>query len=61
MTYFLFIFDSPTQIVFVILIIALLFGASRLPQLAKSLGQTRAMAAGLTDHVWTVSESLQQS
>src|SRR5438034_11110762 len=41
MTYFLFIFDSPTQIVFVILIIALLFGASRLPQLAKSLGQTR--------------------
>jgi len=41
MTHFLFIFDSPTQIVFVILIIALLFGASRLPQLAKSLGQTR--------------------
>ena len=37
----LFIFDSPTQIIFVILIIALLFGAGRLPQLAKSLGQTR--------------------
>ena len=37
----LFIFDSPTQIIFVILIIALLFGAGRLPQLAKSLGQSR--------------------
>lgn len=37
----LFIFDSPTQIIFVILIVALLFGAGRLPQLAKSLGQTR--------------------
>ncbi len=41
MTYFLFIFDSPTQIIFVIAIVFLLFGASRLPQLAKSLGQTR--------------------
>ena len=41
MTYFLFIFDSPTQIIFVVAIIFLLFGASRLPQLAKSLGQTR--------------------
>lgn len=37
----LFIFDSPTQIIFVVLIIALLFGAGRLPQLAKSLGQSR--------------------
>jgi sec-independent protein translocase protein TatA len=37
----LFIFDSPTQIIFVILVIALLFGAGRLPQLAKSLGQSR--------------------
>jgi sec-independent protein translocase protein TatA len=37
----LFNFDSPTQIIFVVLIIALLFGAGRLPQLAKSLGQSR--------------------
>src|SRR5690242_2161086 len=37
----LFIFDSPTQIVFVVLIIFLLFGASRLPELAKSLGQSK--------------------
>jgi sec-independent protein translocase protein TatA len=37
----LFIFDSPTQIIFVVLIIALLFGAGRLPQLAKSLGQSK--------------------
>lgn len=38
---FLFIFDSPMQIAFVVGIIVLLFGAGRLPQLAKSLGQTR--------------------
>lgn len=37
----LFIFDSPTQIIFVALIVFLLFGASRLPELAKSLGQSR--------------------
>ena len=37
----LFIFDSPTQIVFVIGIVVLLFGAGRLPQLAKSIGQSR--------------------
>ena len=37
----LFIFDSPTQIIFVVVIIVLLFGAGRLPQLAKSLGQSR--------------------
>ena len=37
----LFIFDSPTQIIFVIGIVVLLFGAGRLPQLAKSLGQSR--------------------
>jgi sec-independent protein translocase protein TatA len=37
----LFIFDSPTQIIFVVIIIMLLFGAGRLPQLAKSLGQSR--------------------
>ena len=38
---FLFIFDSPVQIVFVALIVFMLFGASRLPELAKSLGQSR--------------------
>jgi sec-independent protein translocase protein TatA len=37
----LFIFDSPTQIIFVVVIIMLLFGAGRLPQLAKSLGQSK--------------------
>lgn len=36
-----FIFDSPMQIAFVVGIIVLLFGAGRLPQLAKSIGQTR--------------------
>jgi sec-independent protein translocase protein TatA len=46
----LFIFDSPTQIIFVVLIVALLFGAGRLPQLAKSLGQTRkAFKEGLRE------------
>ena len=38
---FSFIFDSPVQIVFVALIVFMLFGASRLPELAKSLGQSR--------------------
>lgn len=37
----LFIFDSPTQILFVVAIVFLLFGSTKLPQLAKSLGQTR--------------------
>jgi len=37
----LFIFDSPVQIAVVVGIIVLLFGAGRLPQLAKSLGQSR--------------------
>src|SRR5947208_3646921 len=37
----LFIFDSPTQIIFVVVVIMLLFGAGRLPQLAKSLGQSK--------------------
>ncbi len=46
----LFIFDSPTQIIFVAAIIFLLFGASRLPQLAKSLGQTqKAFKDGLRE------------
>jgi TatA/E family protein of Tat protein translocase len=38
---FLFIIESPAIIFFVGAIIFLVFGASRLPQLAKSLGQTR--------------------
>ena len=38
---FLFIFDSPVQIGLVVLAIVLLFGSSKLPQLAKSLGQSR--------------------
>ena len=38
---FLFIFDSPVQIALVVGVIVLLFGAGRLPQLAKSLGQSR--------------------
>lgn len=37
----LFIFDSPTQIIFVVAIIFLLFGSTKLPQLAKSIGQTQ--------------------
>lgn len=32
---------GPTEILLIVLAIFLLFGASRLPQLAKSLGQTR--------------------
>ena len=48
--FMLFIFDSPTQIIFVLAIIFLLFGASRLPQLAKSLGQTqKAFKDGLRE------------
>lgn len=37
----LFIFDSPIQWVVVIAAISLLFGANKLPQLARSLGQAR--------------------
>ena len=46
----LFIFDSPTQIIFVVLVLVLLFGAGRLPQLAKSLGQSKkAFKEGLRE------------
>jgi TatA/E family protein of Tat protein translocase len=38
---FLFVFESPTLIVFVVIAALLLFGSSKLPQLAKSLGQSR--------------------
>ena len=41
MSMFLFIFNSPQEWILVILVVFLLFGATRLPQLAKSLGQTR--------------------
>lgn len=41
MTFLLFIFDSPIQWVVVIAAVALLFGANKLPELAKSLGQAR--------------------
>lgn len=37
----LFIFDSPTQWVLVIAVFALLFGANKLPELAKSIGQAK--------------------
>ena len=43
-------FDSPWQIMVVILIALLLFGSSRLPQLAKSLAQSkRAFKEGLEE------------
>ncbi len=34
-------FDSPVQIAMVVGVIFLIFGAGKLPQLAKSLGQSR--------------------
>ena len=37
----LFMFDSPVQIALVIGVIVLIFGAGKLPQLAKSIGQSR--------------------
>lgn len=46
----LFIFDSPVQIALVIGVVVLLFGAGRLPQLAKSLGQSkRAFREGMRE------------
>ncbi len=41
MTLLLFIFDSPLQWLIVIAAFVLLFGANKLPELAKSLGQAR--------------------
>ena len=38
---FLFMFDSPVQIALVVGVIVLIFGAGKLPQLAKSIGQSR--------------------
>jgi len=41
---------GPTELVVIVLIILLLFGATRLPQLAKSLGQSkRAFKEGLDE------------
>ena len=34
-------FDSPMQIMLVVGVVFLLFGSAKLPQLAKSIGQTR--------------------
>ena len=46
----LFMFDSPIQIAMVIGVVVLLFGAGKLPQLAKSLGQSRkAFKEGLRE------------
>ena len=39
--FFLFMFDSPVQIAMVVGVVVLIFGAGKLPQLAKSLGQSR--------------------
>ncbi len=41
LTTILFIFSSPQEWILVIVAVFLLFGTSRLPQLAKSIGQTR--------------------
>jgi TatA/E family protein of Tat protein translocase len=35
------LFESPTIIIFVVVIAFLLFGSAKLPQLAKSLGQSK--------------------
>ena len=41
MQFFIFMFDSPVQIALVAGVIMLIFGAGKLPQLAKSLGQSK--------------------
>ena len=41
---------GPTEIIVIVLAIVLLFGATKLPQLAKALGQSkRAFKEGLDD------------
>jgi len=41
---------GPTELVVIVLVIVLLFGATKLPQLAKSLGQSkRAFREGLDE------------
>jgi len=50
MTMLLFAIESPTIIVLVVAAIFLLFGGSKLPQLAKALGQSKkAFKDGLDD------------
>ena len=50
MNAFLFAIESPTIIVLVVAAIFLLFGASKLPQLAKALGQSKkAFKEGMDD------------
>jgi len=41
---------GPTELIIIVLVIVLLFGATKLPQLAKSLGQSkRAFREGLDE------------
>ena len=41
---------GPTELIVIVLVIVLLFGATKLPQLAKSLGQSkRAFREGLEE------------
>ena len=48
--FLLFMFDSPVQIAMVVGVIVLLFGGSKLPQLAKSIGQSsKAFKEGLRE------------
>ena len=50
MTVLLFAIESPTIIILVVAAIFLLFGGSKLPQLAKALGQSKkAFKDGLDD------------
>ncbi len=50
MQFFIFMFDSPVQIALVAGVIMLIFGAGKLPQLAKSLGQSKkAFKEGLRE------------
>ena len=50
MTVMLFAIESPTIIILVVAAIFLLFGGSKLPQLAKALGQSKkAFKDGLDD------------
>ena len=46
----MFMFDSPVQIAMVLGVVVLIFGAGKLPQLAKSLGQSKkAFKEGLRE------------
>ena len=50
MNVLLFVIESPTIIILVVAAIFLLFGGSKLPQLAKALGQSKkAFKEGLDD------------